>query len=228
MSCERLVRHWRQESQRRASGIYSLGGAGLVTEAPEIPSVEYGSEQAARRFTVRFWEHGTCPKKPALVRRRNGDDLLALNALVEPPPRPSADPGQGRHKRELPPASVAGRIVGLVVVSGFHRGSITEMTRARFPEKPGLATCLRSQAAPRICEPGHRLVCRCRVGMAGWSRHVSLKQTGQPSAAPPTQPGGAVLRLAMKEAARCGGLFPSFDHCSDLVRATRGPRIRRA
>lgn len=72
-----------------------------------------------------------------LVRWRNGDDLLAVNALVKPPSRSAADPGQGRHKRELTPASVAGCLARFVVVLRFHRGSITEMKRARFPDKHG-------------------------------------------------------------------------------------------
>jgi hypothetical protein len=39
---------------RRASGVCSLGGAGLVTEAREIPSIELKSPQAACRFTADF------------------------------------------------------------------------------------------------------------------------------------------------------------------------------
>ena len=39
-------------AQRRTGGICSLGGAGLVTEAPEIPSIEDRSAQIVPRFII--------------------------------------------------------------------------------------------------------------------------------------------------------------------------------
>ena len=45
------------KERRAAQAEYDRSrGAGLVTEAPEIPSIECRSAQAARRFTVHFWE----------------------------------------------------------------------------------------------------------------------------------------------------------------------------
>ena len=66
-------------------------------------------------------ETGSNVKFAALVWRRNGDDLLAGTALVEPPSGCIADPGQRCHEREFLPASGADRLVRLVVAVAHHR-----------------------------------------------------------------------------------------------------------
>ena len=100
------------------------------------------------------------------------------------------------------------------------------MKRARFPDKHGCCTVRKAFGLTRASvNQDTDSFAALRVGMAGWSR-ACVPQANRPAisgSADSTRRGRFAFDL--ESAARSRRLFPSFDHCSDLVPRVSGQML---